>query len=320
MRSTIPNDYQLATSTEPVDRSLTECALHEVYREGGFAPPERIVWAASPVAARKFLDPGSESSLLSVAGKPIGRTIWSDPIAAGVQKSYENKDWSVLIMGGPGALLSVQGPEIPIAEAVQENACIGNMAAVHISNYLWVEMPPIPAKVELIKHCGWFYPFEDLCVACERPLRISLNEVGRLHRADGPALELRCGYQQFAWNGFLVTEQFIRAPETLTVVQIETEPNVEVRRLMMERFGKERFLIESGTEPIQSDDWGTLYRKELPRDEPLVMVKVINSTPEPDGTFREYFLRVPPTMRTAREAVAWTFGKRETDYAPDIEA
>ena len=33
----------------------------------------------------------------------------------------------------------------------------------------------------------------------------------------------------------------------------------------------------------------------------------MNSTPEPDGTRRTYFLRVPPQMRTAREAVAWTF-------------
>jgi hypothetical protein len=35
---------------------------------------------------------------------------------------------------------------------------------------------------------------------------------------------------------------------------------------------------------------------------------VVNSTPEQDGTYRRYLLRVPPTTRTAREAVAWTFG------------
>ena len=43
-------------------------------------------------------------------------------------------------------------------------------------------------------------------------------------------------------------------------------------------------------------------------DEPLRVVEVVNSTPEPDGTYRRYLLRVPPTTRTAREAVAWTFG------------
>jgi len=49
------------------------------------------------------------------------------------------------------------------------------------------------------------------------------------------------------------------------------------------------------------------------------MVEVRNSTPEPDGSRRTYFLRVPPTMRTAREAVAWTFGLGAVDYRPAVE-
>lgn len=49
------------------------------------------------------------------------------------------------------------------------------------------------------------------------------------------------------------------------------------------------------------------------------MVKVVNSTPEPDGSYKDYFLRVPPTITTAHEAVAWTFGKTAETYAPAIE-
>ena len=49
------------------------------------------------------------------------------------------------------------------------------------------------------------------------------------------------------------------------------------------------------------------------------MVEVVNSTPEPDGTRKTYFLRVPPTTRTAREAVAWTFGLRADAYRPAVE-
>ena len=50
------------------------------------------------------------------------------------------------------------------------------------------------------------------------------------------------------------------------------------------------------------------------------MVEVVNSTPEPDGTRRTYFLRVPPATTSAREAVAWTFGLRGDDYRPSIES
>jgi hypothetical protein len=63
-----------------------------------------------------------------------------------------------------------------------------------------------------------------------------------------------------------------------------------------------------------------LFRKELAGDEPLVMVKVVNATPEADGSFKDYFLRVPPTVQTAREAVAWTFGKAADDYGPVKES
>jgi hypothetical protein len=51
----------------------------------------------------------------------------------------------------------------------------------------------------------------------------------------------------------------------------------------------------------------------------MVMVKVVNSTPEADGSMKDYFLRVPPTITTARGAVAWTFSKTETEYEPAIE-
>jgi len=50
------------------------------------------------------------------------------------------------------------------------------------------------------------------------------------------------------------------------------------------------------------------------------MVEVHNSTPEPDGTRKTYYLRVPPTTRTAREAVAWTFGMSGTEYRPEKQA
>jgi hypothetical protein len=60
---------------------------------------------------------------------------------------------------------------------------------------------------------------------------------------------------------------------------------------------------------VQQDDYGKLWRTSLSVDgEQLRVVEVVNSTPDPDGSHRRYFLRVPPDARTARQAVAWTFG------------
>jgi hypothetical protein len=78
-------------------------------------------------------------------------------------------------------------------------------------------------------------------------------------------------------------------------------------------------LEEVGARPLHRDATGVLWRIDLPNDEPVVMVEVLNSTPEPDGTTRTYWLRVPPTTSTARAGVAWTFGLTEAEYHPARE-
>ena len=72
---------------------------------------------------------------------------------------------------------------------------------------------------------------------------------------------------------------------------------------------------------VQQDDFGKLWRTELSVDrERLTVVEVVNSTPDPDGSYRRYFLRVPPAVSTAREAVAWSFDFESADaYSPIIQ-
>lgn len=85
---------------------------------------------------------------------------------------------------------------------------------------------------------------------------------------------------------------------------------------MLEHYGYDRYLTESGAEPINKDETGILWRIALAGDEDVVMVEVVNSTPEPDGTSRTYWLRVPPGTRTAKAGVAWTFGLDPGEYEP----
>ena len=55
------------------------------------------------------------------------------------------------------------------------------------------------------------------------------------------------------------------------------------------------------------DDYGKLWSTQIGLDgERAQVVEVVNATPESDGSYRRYFLRVPQAVRTAREAVAWT--------------
>lgn len=121
------------------------------------------------------------------------------------------------------------------------------------------------------------------------------------------------------WRGVPVSPQIAFFPETLKPVEALQETNAEVRRVMIERIGFERFLREVNAEVLHQDtDPGgprQLLRVALQDDEPLVCVSV-----RCPSTARHYLIRVPPTMRTCHQALAWTAGfDNPDDYRPVVE-
>jgi len=182
----------------------------------------------------------------------------------------------------------------------------------------------------------WWWPHSDFVMVCERPKVIAKDDRGRLHREDGPAFESRDGWGIYRWHGVEVPREVIMEPHTITAARIDTERNAEVRRAMIERYGRSRYLKDGGAEKLHTDERGTLWRKPVPNDEALVMVEVLNSTPEPDGSIKTYFLPCHPELRpnpvpangmrmgepqklTASNAIASTFGLRGEQYAPAQE-
>jgi hypothetical protein len=93
----------------------------------------------------------------------------------------------------------------------------------------------------------WWWPHRRFVMACERPLEIHRELVDpgyarglgshRLHRDDGPAVVWPDGWGVWSVHGVRVPRQVVEAPGTLSVEQIRDEGNVEVRRVMLDRFG-----------------------------------------------------------------------------------
>jgi hypothetical protein len=106
----------------------------------------------------------------------------------------------------------------------------------------------------------------------------------------------------------------IEQPEVITLPLIDRERNREHRRCMIERFGIERFIREADAKFIGKDCCGKLWRVESAGQGRYAFVEVENGTREPDGTRRRYFLCVPPSMDSPREAVAWSYGLRPEQY------
>ncbi len=101
--------------------------------------------------------------------------------------------------------------------------------------------------------------------------------------------------------------------------------NVLARKEAIERIGFQKFIDKGLAEVVdEHSEFGILYK--LPGEtptEPMMLLKVVNSTPEPDGTFADYYLRVPPEMTNVQDAVKWTFNGQEAlgslPYAPLVQ-
>lgn len=169
---------------------------------------------------------------------------------------------------------------------------------------------------DLAYHVDRLYPFERVAVAVRQAVTIALDGEGRPHAEGGPALAWADGTNIYAWHGREVPADIVDRNRLVTPSRISREMDPERRWVLIERYGLGRYLLESGASEIQRDDCGRLYRLTRLRSEPLAAVRVVNRTPEPDGSAREFWLCVPPTMTTARQAVAWTFGLSPDEYDP----
>ena len=168
-------------------------------------------------------------------------------------------------------------------------------------------------------HGGPRYTHSKFCIVSDRPETLLVDSANRPHCDTGPFCRWRDGTALYAIHGVYVPKWIVEQPQKITVENIDAEKNVEIRRIMLTRFGEARYIQEVGAKLIHEDEYGKLYHLDLEGDEPLVMVRVENGTPELDGTRKSYWLRVPPNITTAQEAVAWTFDTKAKDYQPQVQ-
>jgi hypothetical protein len=139
----------------------------------------------------------------------------------------------------------------------------------------------------------------------------------RLHAISKPAVVWPDGSERWYWSGISVPNKIAENRNDLTADAITKLGNHELQRVAIERIGWQRFLDTAQATPVAQDDYGKLWDTRIRLDGQRVhLVEVVNATAEADGSYRRYFLRVPPDVTTARAAVAWTFGfDNVSDYA-----
>ncbi|WP_227983920.1 DUF6745 domain-containing protein [Nocardia spumae] len=328
----------IAAAVGPVDRPAAEAGVRAAYRDAGLPEPDQIVWVPSPLAAvgavRALDDPGAavreriRTAPWAAARERVHDELGADGWAAHWRATGAPL-WDIIRAladrlrdGVVAQLVTVDPADRPARIAAERevrgvllDAVLGQHDAAWLAAFDGRDHN-LGGLMEVARGAGWWWPYERAAVVSERPVRLRRDEAGRLHSDDGPAVAFGDGFALHAWRGMPVPADFFAGLGSLTAERIRTEENAELRRVLLEHYGYDRYLAESGAEPVHRDDAGILWRIPLPDDEDVVMVEVVNSTPEPDGTHRTYWLRVPPSTRTATEGVAWTFGLDAEEYLP----
>jgi hypothetical protein len=207
-----------------------------------------------------------------------------------------------------------------------------DVCKLELTKDLW----PNVTAIEGAQSTAWsWWPQKHFVVVCDRPTQIHREQTGepgwnshRLHNPTGPAIEFRDGWALWALGGVNVTEQIVMRPETLTLDDIWAETNAEVRRVMIDQIGWDRFVDMADLtlvheEPDPGNPGHILQLFDLPErvyDEPVRLVLVTNASPERDGHRKRYGLTAPADCQTAAGAIAWTFNVPEADYRQLVRA
>ena len=134
------------------------------------------------------------------------------------------------------------------------------------------------------------------------PIQRFTNEEGNLHRDDGPALITptrithykngrkhgidadKHGSIFFYYENVRIPKKFFYSPESLTLNEVLSNSNAEVRYVGMKIIGVDKGLGDKRTKIVDSCDNTGMILFEIDGifDEPVMYLKGINSTEEPE--------------------------------------
>lgn len=157
----------------------------------------------------------------------------------------------------------------------------------------------------LVSNCGWIFPYEKVCIVCDRPIKLSFDSKNLLH-ADGEfALLFTDGYGLYFNHGVVLPKKYGQLhPRQWQAEWIVEEDNAELRRVLLQGIGYTRICRE--LQAIELDAWQEYSLLKIDKivddidGQPISLLKMICPS-----TGFTHILRVPPDIQSAREAIRW---------------
>jgi Leucine-rich repeat (LRR) protein len=105
----------------------------------------------------------------------------------------------------------------------------------------------------LFKHCGWIFPFEKICLVCDRPRHLRFDSQNRLHAEGEPAIEFADGWNFYYHHGVRLPETYGQVhPDLWKAEWLLSENNAELKRVLIQGIGYDRIIQELAAEQIDS--------------------------------------------------------------------
>jgi len=305
-------------STSATDRKEAERGVNLAYQAAGLEPPKLKIWLDSPYAGAI-----GAAMLESKKFPSVRAQVWAQ-VGDQVRDQVGDQVWAqVRAQVGDQVGDQVRDQVSKAAYGQHDAGWLGFYE--FFSEVCDLESSKRLAGMTLIaKSAGWWWPFRGAVILTERPRFLHRDERGRLHNESHKAIEYPDGWGFYAIHGIRVPADIIERPQDLTAERVKSERNAELRRIMMQKLGFDRYVSEIGAKLISTDEVGKLWRVE--DEAPFHLAEVINSTPEPDGSVKTYFLPMPDRndltgkqMKSCREAIAWSFGLHASEYRPNVQ-
>lgn len=310
--------YAHGLCTDPANRPEAERGIDMVYAAASEPKPKLYLWTLSPLAGAylttalvedKFgIDAiatglpadahvAGEASVKEIDDK-IEVTLKFDSAWPGRKKTYKCK-------------VKKQDAYNHIGRRIGGQYWAGYYAYFDAMDRIGMEkLGQIEGQLVAAKNANWWWALDLATVIVDRPIRaVSMDEQGRLHHDSEACIEYRDGWGVYAHHGVRIPpgKEFIFTdPKKVTGDVILKEENAELRRVMLEKVGYEPVLGKM--KKVHTDEVGTLWTLNIPNDEMLALVDVIDPS-----TGRRYLLRCDPNayggLKTARAAAASTWRK-----------
>src|SRR3990167_8886866 len=245
--------------TSPCDRVKAERFLYVLYKEAKQRPIRCVVWLESPFAGVMA------AMLIGATIEALRKYIPEIKFNSAVDSAVDSAVRSAV----DSAVHSAVGSAFRSAVDSAVDSAVGSAGYAYLGGSFWAGWPAYMEYMEevlgvqigigktwkaLAPNIGYWWALDGIVVATDRPKAIHLDDQGQLHNENRMAIEYRDGMGLYAIHGVQpIPDWVILAPEAITADKIAVEKNMEIQRIMIERMGHDRYLIETGAAIMHTD-------------------------------------------------------------------